>query len=123
MNTTRIAALLLCAAAIGTPLALRAQTQPVAQTLPAGTAEHHHGNPLMKALKTLSLTPAQQQQISGFVAASKQANVDASTDERRANRKKLREEIMGVLTPGQQAKLKATLQQERQAQGQPPSGT
>ncbi|HTV72520.1 MAG TPA: hypothetical protein VME66_02295 [Candidatus Acidoferrales bacterium] len=118
MNTIRIAALLLCAAAIGTPLALRAQTQPGAQTLPAAAPEHHHGNPFTKALKTLTLTPDQQQQISGFLAADKQANAGATPDQRRANRKKLREEIMGVLTPAQQAQLKATIQQERQAQAQ-----
>ncbi|HEY0799019.1 MAG TPA: hypothetical protein VGD50_07700 [Candidatus Baltobacteraceae bacterium] len=124
MNTIRIAALLACAAAIGTPLALHAQTAPAAQTAPDSTtpgAHHHHRNPLMKALRTLDLTPQQHQQIAGFIAANKQANQGAAPDVRRSNERNLRTEIQGVLTPAQAAQLKAEIQRERaQAQNAPP---
>jgi Spy/CpxP family protein refolding chaperone len=118
MNTIRIAALLVCAAAIGTPLALHAQAQSAAQSAPNPSAtwtgaHHRHHNPLMKALNSLNLSGQQRTQIQGYVAASKQADANATPDERRADRQKLRAEIMGVLTPAQQAQLKATLKAQR----------
>lgn len=118
MNTIRIAALLACAAAIGTPLALRAQSQSVAQTAPTpgamSGAHHGHHNPLLKALKGLNLSDQQRQQIQGYVSATKTADANATPDQQRADRKKLREEIFSVLTPAQQAQLKATLKAQRQ---------
>jgi Spy/CpxP family protein refolding chaperone len=119
MNTIRIAALLVCAAAIGTPLALHAQSQSVAQSASSPSATwsgaHHRHNPLLKALEGLNLTPQQRTQIQGYVAAAKQADAgaDATPDQHRADRQKLRAEIMGVLTPAQQAQLTATLKAQR----------
>jgi Spy/CpxP family protein refolding chaperone len=129
MNTIRIAALLVCAAAIGTPLALHAQSQSVAQSAPDPSATwsgaHRHHNPLMKALAGLNLSAQQRTQIQGYVAAAKQADANATDDQRHADRQKLRGEIMSVLTPAQRAQLKATLKAQRQEhqESEPTPGT
>jgi Spy/CpxP family protein refolding chaperone len=68
----------------------------------------------MKALAGLNLTVQQRTQIQGYVSAAKQADANATPDQRHADRKNLRAEIMSVLTPAQQAQLKATLRTERQ---------
>jgi Spy/CpxP family protein refolding chaperone len=67
----------------------------------------------MKALAGLNLTARQRTQIQGYVTAAKQADANATPDQRHADRQKLRAEIMSVLTPAQQAQLKTTLKAQR----------
>jgi Spy/CpxP family protein refolding chaperone len=79
----------------------------------------------MKALANLNLSAQQRTQIQGYVAAAKQADANATDDQRQADRQKLRGEIMSVLTPAQQAQLKATLKAQRHEhqESEPTPGT
>ena len=115
-------AILAASALLVLPLAAGAQTAPpppaaaAPQTAPAPGAPHHHsGGRYMRALRTLGLSDAQKQQIRSAIVATRQANQNADPDTIKANRKALRAQIDGVLTPDQRAQLRAKLQAERQA--------
>jgi Spy/CpxP family protein refolding chaperone len=105
------------------PIAASAQTAPApAATATPGAVRQHHRSPYMTALRTLTLTPDQQQQIAGFMRDAKAANQGADKATKRANAKKLRAEIKGVLTPDQQAQLHAAMVAQRAQQAPAGSG-
>jgi len=115
----RFAPLALAAFMAAIPLASLAQSAPAAVPAAASTdakaapAGHRHGR-WMKDIQALNLTPDQKTKIDGYVAASKSANATVTDKEARHNSMKaLRTQIMGVLTPDQQAQLKAKMQAER----------
>jgi Spy/CpxP family protein refolding chaperone len=100
------------------PAAILAQTTPVpsASSAPAAvasplpTAHHHRHRPsFMHALRSLNLTPAQQQQVAAFHATEQQANAGANPATKQANAQKMRTQIMGILTPDQKTQLEAQL--------------
>jgi Spy/CpxP family protein refolding chaperone len=100
--------------AFAVPLAAGAQTPPPPAATPGPMMGHHHGHhrhhpSLMRALRDLNLTPAQQQQVTAFRDQAKKANVNADSATKRANAAKLREQIMGILTPDQKAQLAAEM--------------
>ncbi len=113
MFIARVVPLFALAATLVAPCAAGAQTAPPpapapAASAPAGTHHHHrHRNSLMHSLRSLHLTAAQQSQVASFRAAAKQANQNADPATREANGRKLHSQIMGILTPDQQAQLKA----------------
>ena len=121
----RFAPLALAALVAAMPLATLAQSAPAPAAPPtaAEAAPHHHRHHrghhghMMKMLQSLNLTADQKTKIDGYVAAMKSANA-ATTDKatRHANMQTLRTQITGVLTPDQQAQLKAKMQAERKAE-------
>jgi Spy/CpxP family protein refolding chaperone len=94
------------AAVLAFPLAAVAQTDPAAPPVNAPAQvqpaphHHHHRAGYGSALKSLALTPDQQQQIRAL---------------RRANAKAFRDQVAGILTPDQRAQLRATMAQQRSA--------
>jgi Spy/CpxP family protein refolding chaperone len=106
-----IAAMLTLAATIGSPFAAQAQSDATAQSTGSSMSGAHHGrhhrDPFFRALKKLTLADDQKKQIKSDVAATKQANKDATPDQRKANMEKLRRQIEALLTPAQQQQLKA----------------
>ena len=116
---------------LAAPLAASAQTAspatpppPAAGAAPAGSVpngapQHRHPRYLL-AVRSLTLTADQKQQIAGFLHDTKAANQGADRGTRRANAKKLRDEINGVLTPDQRTQLRAALAQQRAAAQQAP---
>ncbi len=118
--------LALIALTLAMPIAASAQAAPVAPAPPApatapspGAMHQHHRSPYMTALRSLTLTPDQQQQIAGFMRDTKAANAGADKETKRANAKKLRAEIAGVLTPDQLTQLHAALLAQRQPAAPP----
>ncbi len=99
------------------PLAALAQAAPPAPApAPAPTAGapvQHHRWRYMQAVRALTLSPDQKQQIMGFVRDTKAANQGADRPTRHANVKKLRGEIDGVLTPDQRSQVQTQLEQPR----------
>jgi Spy/CpxP family protein refolding chaperone len=98
------------------PLAALAQTAPPDAAPPVAASQaqpHHHHGRYLTAVHSLALTPDQTQQIRAFVRATRQANAGADAPTRRANARKLRQQIAGVLTPEQQTQLRAALAQQR----------
>jgi Spy/CpxP family protein refolding chaperone len=104
-----MAALLAYAAAFSLPLAASAQTDMQTTPAPMSGKHHRHKDAFMRALHTLTLTDAQKPQIEGFISATKQANQNATPDQRKANIKQLHQQIISVLTPEQQQQLNAEL--------------
>ncbi len=103
------------AATLAFPLAAAAQSAPPpavpAQAAPAQAAPAHHHVRFMDAVRSLSLTPDQQQKIAAFTSERAQANAGADAPTRHANAKKFRHEIVGILTPDQRAQLRAAMTQ------------
>jgi Spy/CpxP family protein refolding chaperone len=99
------------ALALTLPLAASAQTAPPADAppAPAAAAPHAHHPRYMAAIRSLALTSDQKQQIRGFANERKQANVNADEPTKRANAKKFRSEVDGVLTDDQRAQLQTLL--------------
>jgi Spy/CpxP family protein refolding chaperone len=64
---------------------------------------HHHS--FMHALKSVSLTPDQQKQVDAFKAQEAKANAGADRSTKEANAAKMRQQIMGILTPDQKAQV------------------
>ncbi len=81
----------------------------------AQTAHAHHHAGYLAAVRSLALTPDQQQQIQAFVRERKTANAGADLPTRRANGKTFRQEVTGILTPDQRVQLRAALAQQRAA--------
>ncbi len=98
------------AVALAFPLAAAAQSAPPpvapSQAAPAQDAPAQHHVRFMDAVRSLSLTPDQQQKIAAFASERKQANAGADAPTRRANAKKFRHEIVAILTPDQRAQLR-----------------
>lgn len=109
MNITRSLSALVLAAAFAAPLAVAAQTAPAPMAPPSAVAPHHHHAKWMQALRSVGLTPDQRAKIKGMVADSKAANQNADPATKRANRRQLRSNIEGVLTPDQLAQYRAAL--------------
>jgi Spy/CpxP family protein refolding chaperone len=99
-------ALLALTVALASPLAAAAQAAPPV------SAAHHHIR-YLAALRSVGLTPAQKQQIAGFLQERKAANAGADAPTRHANGRRLRREIIGVLTPEQRTQLRAAIVQQR----------
>ncbi len=118
MSAVRIVPALAFLALLAGPLAAGAQTPPppgpADSSAPAMTAPHHHRHrhhdAFASALRTVTLTPNQQQQIAGFRDQTKKANAGADPDTRKANEQKLHDQIMGVLTPAQKTQVTAVMQ-------------
>lgn len=104
------------ATALAVPATGFAQVTPAqGQLSPAqGQGQRHRGGfGFMREMRELNLTTQQQTQIQNLVQAYRQAHPRGSTPDRQA-RKDLRTKIMAVLTPAQQAQLKADEQKRRQ---------
>jgi Spy/CpxP family protein refolding chaperone len=111
-------ALIALAVTLAAPVAAFAQSAPAAPPAapPAAAAPqtpHHHHARYLAAIRSLGLTPDQQQQIHGFMRERKAANAGADAATRRVNAKKFRHEVLGVLTPDQRAQLHAAMVQQR----------
>jgi Spy/CpxP family protein refolding chaperone len=105
-------ALVALIAAFGAPFAAGAQTAPpqappADSTAPMPSAHHHHHREsIVHALRAVkNLTPSQQQQIAAFRDQEKKANANADPETKRANAAKMRDQIMGILTPDQKTQL------------------
>jgi len=96
--------------ALALPLAVAAQTTPAAPTTNATAGEHrHHGGGLNRmALRGITLTDAQKQQMMQLRTAYKTAHPKGSTPDPAA-RKALRDQMLGVLTPDQRTQYDANL--------------
>jgi Spy/CpxP family protein refolding chaperone len=113
MPITRFVPMLALAATLAAPLTAGAQTAspaPAASGAPMTGHHRHHRQSLMHALQSLNLTDAQKQQVATFHSQEQQANQNADPDTKRANAAKMREQIMGILTPDQKAQLQAQMQ-------------
>ena len=112
-NLTRIAAMLTLAASFGFPLVAQAQSD-VSSPAPSMGGHHHgHRDPFFRALRKLTLTDEQKQQIKSDVAASRKASQNATPDQRKANWEQLHKQIEALLTPAQQQQLQAELAHEK----------
>ncbi|MBV8171621.1 MAG: hypothetical protein JO219_06800 [Candidatus Eremiobacteraeota bacterium] len=90
-------------------------------TQPAGSGQHRHGMGAM--LKSLDLSPQQQEQIKTLIANYKQAHPEGSQPDPAA-REQLHQQILNVLTPDQRTKLeqeRAQWKQHHVQQGPIPS--
>jgi Spy/CpxP family protein refolding chaperone len=110
---------LLVPAALATALAVPAigfaQVQPApAQTQPQSGSERQHGG--FRFGKDLNLTQQQQAQIDQIRQQYRQAHPKGSARDPQAM-KDMRDKMMAVLTPAQQAQLKADMQKRRQEFG------
>ncbi len=110
---------LLVPAALATALAVPAigfaQVQPsVVQNQQQSGSERHRGG--FRFLKDLNLTQQQQTQIDQIRQQYRQTHPQGSPRDPQA-RKAMRDKIMAVLTPAQQAQLKADLQKRHDAAG------
>lgn len=101
------------------PLAAGAQSPPLpapgsssAPAIPPHHHRHRHRDPFMRALRTVTLTPAQQQQIATFRDQTQKANANADSATRQANTAKLHDQIMGVLTPDQKTQVTSAIQHD-----------
>jgi Spy/CpxP family protein refolding chaperone len=115
---------LLVPAALATALAVPAigfaQVQPAAaQNQQQSGSQRHHGG--FGFLKDLNLTPQQQTQIDQIRQQYRQAHPKGSARDPQAM-KDMRDKMMAVLTPAQQAQLKADMQKRRAEYGQGRNG-
>jgi len=111
---------LLVPAALATALAVPAigfaQVQPATgQNQQQSGSERHHGG--FRFLKDLNLTAQQQAQIDQIRQQYRQAHPKGSARDPQAM-KDMRDKMMAVLTPAQQAQLKADMQKRRAESGQ-----
>ena len=95
--------------ALALPAATLAQTTPADQP---GVSAPQNGRGMMHAYDNLNLTPDQRQRIDALVAQYRQAHPRGSTPDPAA-RKALRDQINSILTPSQQAQLRANMQAAR----------
>lgn len=117
----QLAPLALAALVVAMPLASLAQSAPAptsATSQDQGKRHHGHGH-WMKDLQSLDLTADQRAKIDGYMTAFKAANKTADKATRHENMKGLRAQIESVLTPDQQAQLKAKMAAERAAAPKP----
>jgi Spy/CpxP family protein refolding chaperone len=85
---------------------------PAAVGAPAG--EHHRGGGFARLLKSLNLSADQKTKIEAIQAKYRQQNANVTDPEQRhANMKAQRDEIVAVLTPQQKEKLQTEIQQMR----------
>ena len=125
MSSRLIRGLALVAFAAGLPVAASAQVipQPPANG-PAGaqqgTPHRHHGNPYMRALRSLNLSDSQKSQLRSIMQSYRQKNQGVDRTTRRASMRQMRSDIMNVLTPSQRTQLQTRMQQMRQQYGQNP---
>lgn len=100
--------------ALALPLAVAAQTTPAAPgtTTTAGEHRHHGGGLNRMALRGITLTDAQKQQMMQFRSAYKTAHPKGSTPDPAA-RKALRDQMLGVLTSDQRTQYDANIKQMR----------
>jgi len=108
------------ATAIAIPAVSFAQVQPApAQNQQQPGSERHRGG--FRFLKDLNLTPQQQAQIDQIRQQFRQAHPKGSARDPQAM-KDMRDKIMAVLTPAQQAQLKADMQKRRDEFGRGRNG-
>jgi Spy/CpxP family protein refolding chaperone len=76
----------------------------------AGTGTHHHRNVMNEALAELQLSADQQSKLDSLRSAyhAKEKGV-TDPDQRRADAKQFRSDVMAVLTPDQVAQLQANM--------------
>jgi Spy/CpxP family protein refolding chaperone len=112
-----VSVFVLGAAVLGGPVGALAQTPPApspdAVASPDAQPHRWHHESLLHALRALNLTPAQQSQVDGFRAERDTANRNADPLTRQANARKMRGEIMAILTPAQKAQLKTVMHSAR----------
>jgi Spy/CpxP family protein refolding chaperone len=116
MSALRFVPALAFVALLAGPLTAGAQTPPPA---PGGSPapamhshhrHHRHSDAFSHALRTVTLTPAQQTQIAAFRAQTKKADVNADPATRKANMAKLHDQILGILTPAQKTQVTTAMQ-------------
>jgi Spy/CpxP family protein refolding chaperone len=124
LSSTRFFGLAALAAVLALPLGASAQTplpgavQPGVPGAPGAGGTHRHGGRhggMMRMLRTLNLTAAQNQQIQTIMQQSRNQNqnvTDPAT--RRANRQRTHQQIEAVLTPAQRTQLQQEMKQQRQ---------
>jgi len=93
-------------ASLAMPVATFAQNTPTDQP---GAAAPRNGGGVMRALDNLNLSADQRQKIDALIAQYRQAHPRGSTPDPAA-RKALRDQIFAILTPAQQAQLRANMQ-------------
>jgi len=111
------------AALIATAGTALAQTQPAppAAGAPAVPGARHQG--MKHLLSTLNLSADQQAKIDAISAKYRQQNQNVTDPaQRQANRLAQRQEIMAVLTPAQQTKLKSAIDAMHKKHGENASG-
>ena len=85
------------------------QPAPPAAGAPAVPGARHHGG-IRHLFSSLNLSADQQSRINAIFAKYRQQNQSVTDPaQRKANRTAQRDEIMGVLTPAQQAKFKSEI--------------
>jgi Spy/CpxP family protein refolding chaperone len=101
--------------ALALPLAVSAQTTPVAPatTTTAGEHRHHGGGLNRRALQGITLSDSQKSQIAQLRAAYKTAHPKGSTPDPAA-RKALRDQMLGILTPDQRTQYEANMKTLRE---------
>jgi len=99
LQATALAGLL--AAGLAVPALAQNQPQP-----PPPAAQSQHGDWMMRRFSDLNLTDSQKSQIQSLMQNYRQAHPRGSAPDPDA-RKQLREQINALLTPDQQAQLKA----------------
>lgn len=109
----------LLGAALVLPTAACAQTQaaqagPQAGPTAGARAGHHRGGGWRGALRGITLTDQQKQQLKDAAAQMRQSNQTADPQTRRANAQKFRSTVEGILTPAQRTQFEQNLQQMRQ---------
>lgn len=108
------------ATALAVPATAFAQVQPApGQTQQTGSQRHRGGS--FRFLKDLNLTQQQQTQIDQIRQQFRQAHPKGSPRDPQAM-KDMRDKIMAVLTPAQQAQLKADMQKWRAEYGRGRNG-
>lgn len=130
MSSTFIRRIALAAIVTALPLSASAQVIPTQQNGPSGQpaqgAPHpHHVSPYMRALRSLNLSDAQKAQIRSIVQSYRQKNQGVDQATRRTNMRQMRSDIVGILTPDQQAQFRTQLQQmrEQERKANPGPGT
>lgn len=102
------------AAALIIPAAAGAQQTAPAGAPPAGAHHHHRGHGWGGALKGITLTDAQKQQLKELREQNKPVpgqTVDPAT--RKANRAAMMQKVEAILTPAQRTQFEQNLQQMR----------
>ena len=110
MSISRIPSAFLALTFAVLPLAASAQSAPVS---PAPAAPAHRHNGYMHALRSLSLTQDQRTQIMALAKQTRDANRNADPETKKANGRKLRDQVRALLTPDQREQLKAALKAQR----------
>jgi Spy/CpxP family protein refolding chaperone len=85
--------------------------QPIGQSPLGG----RRGSLFLQAVRSLNLAPAQRQRIENLVAQRRAENQGRDKAARKADNRRMREEIRSLLSPQQRAELQGRLRQERGA--------